>query len=135
MNYFEHEMRVLFERSPVIKDAKFCGKTMIGKLDDDLRVKLSFCDFAHADHYSGIMAKIINRTEGVVDSQAFRFSDILGPNPVIKNAGMCILDCGADTGWSGYKPAPSEMKEIADTITDYISMYQSDDMSFSDMSL
>ena len=66
MNFFEQEMRRLFEDSPVIQDPLFFDKTLLGKVDDELRVKLQFITTGIADNYDSIRMKIINRTEGEV---------------------------------------------------------------------
>ena len=39
MNFFEGELRQMFGNAENISDAKFVGKTMLGKLGDDLLVK------------------------------------------------------------------------------------------------
>ena len=42
MNFFEKEMRQMFDDNDIFHDAKFVGKTMLAKLDEDLRIKLQF---------------------------------------------------------------------------------------------
>ena len=42
MNFFEKEMRMMFEHTGIIQDPKFVGRTMVGILDDNLRVKMQF---------------------------------------------------------------------------------------------
>ena len=49
MNFFEKEMRQMFDDNDIFHDAKFVGKTMLAKLDEDLRIKLQFI----ASHISG----------------------------------------------------------------------------------
>ena len=90
MNFFEQEMRKLFGESPVIQEAKYSGKTLIGKVDDELRVKLQFITTGYADHYDSIRMRIINRTEGEVDSQTFKFTDIAGMT-MERQTGMVII--------------------------------------------
>lgn len=62
---------MMFSDNDIIHDAKFCGKTMLGKIDDDLRVKLEFISTFIASQYDAVRATIINRSEGVVDKQVF----------------------------------------------------------------
>ena len=57
---------------------KFVGKTMLGKLDDELRVKLQFISTHISKHYDAIQMSIINRTDGVIDKQTMLFGDIIG---------------------------------------------------------
>ena len=54
----------------------------MAKLDENLRVKLQFTTTGYADHYDAIKLAVINRTDGVVDQQLFRFSDIIGQQAV-----------------------------------------------------
>ena len=82
MNFFEKELRNLFGSSPMLRDAHYCGRTCLAKLDEDLRVKLQFTTTGYADHYDAIKLAVINRTDGVVDQQLFRFSDIIGQQAV-----------------------------------------------------
>ena len=68
MNLFEHELKMMFDDTDVIKDVKICGKTLLGKLDDELRIKLQFVATLIAGQYDAIKVTVINRTEGAVDT-------------------------------------------------------------------
>lgn len=127
MNFFEQEMRKLFGESPVIQQAKYSGKTLIGKVDDELRVKLQFITTEYADHYDSIRMKIINRTEGEVDSQTFKFTDIVG-KPNVGSRSIYIWDDHGTADWYGYHPTAIDYDKISETINDYISMYQDEGM-------
>lgn len=135
MNFYESEMKKFFGNKEVLKDQKYTNRAMLARLDDDLRVKLYFDTRMQADNYCGIMAKVINRTEGVVDSQFFKFSDIIGGHPD-RNTNcfannIHIYENYGKPYWYGYTPDISQYKEISDRITDYVSMYleESEDMS------
>ena len=78
MNFFEKEMRQMFDDNDIFQDAKFVGKTMLAKLDDDLRIKLQFIASHISGQYDTVQMTIINRTDGMVDKQNFKFSDIIG---------------------------------------------------------
>ena len=69
MNFFEKELRNFFGSSPMLRDAHYCGRTCLAKLDEELRVKLQFTTTGYADHYDAIKLAVINRTDGVVDQQ------------------------------------------------------------------
>lgn len=118
--------------SDVIHDAKYCGKTLLGKIDDELRVKLQFVYTGTRDHYNALRLKIINRTDGEVDAETFKFSDILGGNPAYQNNPFAreihIWENNGKADWYGYHPSPAAYQKIADTVNDYISMYQEEDM-------
>ena len=76
MDFFEKEMRSLFEKSKLMKDAKYCGKMAIAKPQDGLVLKFEFTTNGCANDYEGIKAKIMSLTCGVIDSHVFLFSDI-----------------------------------------------------------
>lgn len=124
MNFFEKELRNMFGKSEMLQDAKFCGRAMISKLDDELRLKLQFISFAVADHYNAIEAKIINRTEGEVDKQVFRFVDIIGMRTShIGDREPYIWNYNGNVDW--YTPiSDSQKAQIAQSVLDYAGMFQ-----------
>lgn len=128
MNFYEQEMRRMFADNNIIHDAKFTGKTMLGKLDDELRVKLQFISTHIADHYNAIRATVINRTEGVIDQQVFRFSDIIGKQKRrdLSDVDPHIWEYNGEPEW--YVPITAAAKaQIADAVLDYIGMYQQEE--------
>lgn len=125
MNFFEKELRDLFGSSSTLRDAHYCGRTCLAKLDEDLRVKLQFTTTGYADHYDAIKLAVINRTDGVVDQQLFRFSDIIDQqhSPGMMSVTPQIWDDNGKPEW--YRPISQEQRsQIANTILDYVGMYQ-----------
>lgn len=125
MNFFEKELRDLFGSSTTLRDAHYCGRTCLAKLDEDLRVKLQFTTTGYADHYDAIKLAVINRTDGVVDQQLFRFSDIINQqhSPGMMSVTPQIWDDNGKPEW--YRPISQEQRsQIANTILDYVGMYQ-----------
>ena len=104
MTFYEQELKKLFGGSNVIRDAKYSGKTLLGRIDKD----------------------------GEVDAETFKFSDILGGNPAYQNNPFAreihIWENNGKADWYGYHPSPAAYQKIADTVNDYISMYQEEDM-------
>lgn len=72
-------MEVLFGDSEYLSaDTVFSNKTMISKISEDLRAKVQFVSTKIADQYDALRLTIINRNEGPVDTETFRFVDIIG---------------------------------------------------------
>ena len=135
MNFFEKEMRQMFDDNDIFHDAKFVGKTMLAKLDDDLRIKLQFIASHISGQYDTVQMTIINRTEGVVDKQNFKFSDIIG---------KCIRPSREPLDyhmWEYNKPewytpiSLTDKARIADTVMDYAEMYLTPSMDMPGMSM
>ena len=130
MNFFEKEMRQMFDDEDIFQDAKFVGKTMLAKLDDDLRIKLQFVSSHISGQYDTVQMTIINRTEGVVDKQNFKFSDIIGQ---YLRSGREPLDYHmweyqGKPEW--YTPTSlTDKARIADTVMGYAEMYQDQSMT------
>ena len=125
MNFYEKEMRNFFGNSELLQDAHFCGRTCLARLDEDLRVKLQLTTTGIIDQYDAIKLSIINRTDGVVDQQLFHFSDIIGKQ--LRNGRDAIKphiwEYDGKPSW--YLPITQVNRtQIADTILDYVGMYQ-----------
>jgi len=131
MNFFEGELRQMFGNAENISDAKFIGRTMLGKLDDDLLVKAQFVSTHVAKQYDAIQVSILNRTDGVVDKETMVFGDIIGTkmtrcsdkvNPYMweESVGKAF--------W--YTPLSiTEKAQISDTVLDYVEMFQENSLA------
>ncbi|MDR0469693.1 MAG: hypothetical protein LBH09_06930 [Peptococcaceae bacterium] len=130
MNFFEQELRELFESSEAISDPRFTGRVCMARLTDTTNVKLEFVTLGYADHYEAIKATILNRNEGQIDSTVFRFADILGKkaipgNPYLKDGVYPHVWKSNDKfEWYAYKPTPRDMEMITEPIDSYLEMFQ-----------
>ena len=134
MNFFEKEMRQMFEGDDILQDAKFVGKTMQAKLDDDLRIKLQFIASHISGQYDTVQMTIINRTDGVVDKQNFKFSDIIGKysRPGRDPLDYHMWEYNNKPEW--YTPISlTDKARIADTVMNYAEMYLGQPMSMQGM--
>lgn len=126
MNFYENEMRLMFGENTLLSDMKFVGKTLLGRLDEEKLLKLQFVTTGTYAKYDAIMASVINKNDGVVDKQMFRFSDIIGrynrganSSPITPH----IWEGNGEPEW--YTPISNAQKsEIASTILDYAELYQ-----------
>jgi hypothetical protein len=135
-NFFEKELRKLFEDNPVMDDIRFVGRACIGRLTDTTNVKLRFATMGTHEKYEAIEATVLNRLEGTIDSNTFRFKDILGAKPVnnpnFPNGIMPHIWNGARKGgyeWYGYKPTPADYEQIAEVVDEYMGIFQEQTMS------
>ena len=106
MNFFENNLRKMFENSEVIDNPYFCGNCMIGRLDEDVRIKVRFT------------------TEGVSDS--YPALAVKGGNT---NRGVHAWTYNGETEWYGYQPTLSDMDKIAGAVESYAAMFQAEDMN------
>ena len=133
MNFFEGELHRMFGGNDIIHDPKIVGRTLLGKLDDDLRVKLQFVSTEVHKHYDAIQVSILNRTDGLVDRETMLFGDIIG----VKNTNISgrvnpyMWEEGVGKAYWYTPVTVSDKAQIADTVLDYVGMYQSEGMAMS----
>lgn len=128
VNYFEQELKKIFGDSEFLSaDTIFSGRAMVSKIDKDLRAKVEFVTFGYADHYEGLQLSIINRTQGTVDVQRFRFSDIIGWK---NNDRPYIWDDRGTASWYNFIPTMEERKSIQSKVEEYIGMYAGEEMGY-----
>ena len=138
MNVFEKTLRELFGRSEILSDIKYTGKTCLARLDRDLLVKLEITDPGTACNFTAISVSIINRTEGLVDKQVFRFWDMVPARPGQTTFGrdypyIWIRDGKAQ--WYGDPLSKKEQQLVRDAIMDYVEMYMNMEMSMCEQSM
>ena len=66
-NFFEQELRKLFEDGKVIQDPVFVGRACLGGLDAGRQVRAEFVTMGHADHYEALRLTLLDNDLGVVD--------------------------------------------------------------------
>lgn len=135
MNIYEKALRDLFGKNEELKDIKYTGRTCLARLDKDLRVKLQFVTTGTAGNYTAICASIINRTDGVVDKQTFRFRDMVPARSGSQAFGLqypYIWEYNGNPEWYGQPLSTKEKQLVRDSILDYVEMYMEQDMAMSE---
>lgn len=119
-NFFEQELRKLFEDEEMIRSPQFSGRACLGTLERDVRVKAEFVSTKIADEYDALRITVLNRKEGVIDNTTLRIVDMIGRKKIPSNPyfqdGMSPhiwTDCGQHE-WYAYTP----------DVSDYIAMRQ-----------
>lgn len=138
MNVYEKALRDLFGKSEELKDIKYTGRTCLARLDKDLRVKLQFVTTGTAGNYTAICASIINRTDGVVDKQTFRFRDMVPARSGSQAFGLqypYIWEYNGNPEWYGQPLSAKEKQLVRDSILDYVEMYMEPEMTMSGQSM
>lgn len=133
MNFFEGELQRMFGGNDIIHDPKIVGRTLLGKLDDDLRVKLQFVSTEVHKHYDAIQVSILNRTDGLVDRETMLFGDIIGTK-MTRSSDKVNPYMWEESISKAYWYTPltiSDKVQIADTVLGYVGMYQSEGMAMS----
>ena len=128
MDYFEHEMQMFFGESALLStDTVFSHRAMVSDIGKDLRAKVEFINTKIASQYDALKLSIINRTMGVVDTQTFKFSDIIGK----KNGyDPYIWENDGTAKWYGYRPNALEFERIQGKVEEYIEIYADQELRY-----
>ena len=129
-----NELKRIFDDMDCFADKKYFGRTFYGVIDKDLRLKATFNELGHYQHYSALKAEIIRRDEGVVDSNLIRFHDIWGnkpaANPNFKDGvSPHLWQDGTELRWYVYRPTTEDMKMLSSEIENFVAIYQEQSIS------
>lgn len=129
MNFFEQELRKLFEKNNGFDQVNFIGRACYGSLGDKTRMKLEFITLGTHQKYEGIKATVIDKTEGVVDSLVLKFTDIWGKkminNPNFREGiAPHIWIYNGDTEWYAYQTTSSDYKVLSNSVKEYAELFR-----------
>ena len=80
MSAYERCLREQFEDERMIRDADFCGRFLIGKIDDQIIVKIVLVSTERSQKVDAILCTVLNRY-GVIDKQMILFSELIPSAP------------------------------------------------------
>ena len=128
-NFYERQLKRMFGDSEVLSaDTVFAGKAMVSKISADLRAKIEFVTARVSGQYEGLKLSIINKNEGLIDSQTFMFHEIIGLKGTARDRKPHVWDDNGKASWFGYEPTASEFENIASKVEDYVEMYKALDV-------
>ena len=85
MNVFEEFLRELFNGEPMIREANICGRSVIGKVDDQIIVKIVLVSTERSKAIDAILCTVLNRY-GVIDKQMYLFSEMIRSSPILRES-------------------------------------------------
>ena len=124
MNFYEKQLKRMFpDFDTQSGDTIFAGKAMLSIISDDLRAKVEFITTRVAGQYEGLRLSIINKHDGVIDSQTFMFHEIVGLKGPKKDQKPHVWDDNGKPDWFVYEPTTEELEQIGSKVEDYVFMY------------
>lgn len=130
MNFFEQELRKLFGDGRVIDDPHFSGRTCMGTLGGDLRVRVQFATSDHAEHYDTLEAAVLNRTDGPVDTLSLKLKELLGKKAVPNNPNFSggvephIWIYRETAEWYAYCPTAMDYQAMRQAVGNYLDVFR-----------
>ena len=131
MNFYENQLKKMFGESEILPaDTVFAGKAMLAKISDNLRAKVEFVTARVSGQYEGLKLSIINKNEGLIDSQTFMFHEIIGLKGASRDRKPHVWDDNGKPSWFGYEPTYTDFENIASKVEAYIAMYADEDIGY-----
>lgn len=124
MNYFEQELRKLFESD--YPNATFVGRKCYIPLGTRTRASIFFAAGEIADHYDRLHIDVIDREQGRIDWLILRFANLLGMKRLSGGRTLepHIWIYKNDVMWYTGQPTQQEYQVLRQAASDYIQLYQ-----------
>ena len=129
-NFFERELGRVFGDGQVIRDPTYSGRSCLGTLGKDLRVRAQFITTGYADHYDSLKITVLNRTDGPVDTLVLKLKDLLGKKSVPGNPNFRegvsphIWDNYGKQEWYAYHPTAADYEVIRQAAKQYLDVFR-----------
>ena len=129
-NFFEQELRKLFEDGKVIHAPVFVGRACVGGLDAGRQVRAEFVTMGHADHYESLRLTLLDNDLGVVDKLTLRLKDVWGKKAIPNNP---YLKSGVDphiwvndgkVDWYAYHPTQADYQQLRQAAGSYLDTFR-----------
>ena len=127
---FEDALRALFEDGAIIRSPQFVGRTCVGTIDKDLRVRAEFVTTGVARHYDAVKLTVLNRVNGPVDTFKLDLLDLWGKKPVPNNpnfpqgvAPHIWEDC-VRCEWYAYRPTAADYRILRKAADSYLNTFR-----------
>lgn len=128
MNFFEQELRKLFEDGEIIHEPRFVGRACLGELDGDLRVRAEFTNLGIACEYRALKVTVLKRTDGEVDKLLLDLADVMGKKTVPDSnfpGGIAPHFCTYGDGeWYVYQPTAADYQALRRAVDDYLDVFR-----------
>ena len=129
-NFFERELGRVFGDGQVIRDPTYSGRSCLGTLGKDLRVRAQFITTGYADHYDSLKITVLNRTDGPVDTLVLKLKDLLGMKPVPGNPNFrngvapYIWVYQGKPEWYAFQPTAADYDTIRQAAKQYLDVFR-----------
>ncbi len=129
-NFFEQELRKLFDAGDVIQKPVFICRYCLGRLDANLLVKLEFVCSKYKGNYDALQIRVTNRSGGLIDKIELFLADLLEARKLPYNFNFpggespYIWVDSLRAEWYAVKPTEAEYAAIRKAVQDYLNIFR-----------
>lgn len=118
---FEKELHKIFDGIDNLDNMKYVGRAIYANIDKDLRLKAEIISTNTYEHYDALRIRVLRRDEGEIDANTIHFKEACGKN-------LYMWKNNEQLEWYRFTPTPREIEMLAEQITDYVDVFQEQDM-------
>ena len=127
MDPFEQELQRII--APIDPDASYVGRACYVRLGSVTRAKIELVSGNISNQYDQLQVRILNRTDGEVDTLTIRFLDVWGKqkttNPNFKSGvDPHIWEHDPKADWYVWQPSQVDYRKLTDEISRYLELFQ-----------
>ena len=131
---FEKELHKIFDGIDSLDNKKYVGRAFYATIDNNLKFKAEFISTNSYEPYDALRVRILQREEGEIDANTIRLKEAWGmkavPNGNFPNGvSPHMWISNGKLEWYAYLPNPRDYEILADQITDYVDVFQDQDIS------
>ena len=127
MNFFAQELRKIAENCDSLYQVKFIGRECVGRLTDDMIVKMSFeKNSPDLGCYDKLKIRLINRYEGEIDTQIIPFMALWGKVFASDSDMLIRPHIWEDNGrphWCGFTPTEQQYSQLYESVEHYLEYF------------
>lgn len=126
MNFYQAELLKIAGSCEHFHAPRCVGRACIGRLTEDVTVKLSFKLMGIANQYDAVQIKLINQHEGEIDTQLILLHELWG-NIKMRSTGDQIYphiwDDYGKAQWYGFIPTKEQYAALSYEVNLYLSAF------------
>ena len=138
-NFYQTELMKIAVGCTHFHAPRCAGRACIGRLTEDVTVKLTFASTCIANQYNAVRIRLFNRHEGEIDSLMIPLSDVWGKVRMCSTGDMIAPHIWDDYGkvqWYGLTPTSEQYTALSSEVNEYLSAFAEPEQTESlDMSM
>ena len=135
MTFIQSELDKIARNCDHFRFPKCVGRNCIGRLNEDVAIKISFKAMQSSGIYNALQIRLINRVGGDIDTQLISFTDLWGKVRMNGNGDIIRPHIWEDNGnphWYGFTPTESQYIRLYQAVESYLECFAEPDQTESE---
>lgn len=130
MNFFENELRRIFNKTEGIQNLRYIGRSCYGSINSYIRLKAEFVTNGVSEQFETLKVTLINKADGEIDHVKLNLADVIGLKEIntsgIGKTPPYIWIYQEKVQWYPCRPNTNDYVKLAETINEYVSVFSNE---------